>query len=79
MSEEMSEEQVRENLQVVSITVNWGVADILRMRPDWSVEKAEHFIDSVYQELSAEAREAGDAFLQRVIAIVEEEERGQEN
>lgn len=73
MSNEMSDDQVKESFQIISITVSWGVADMLRMYPDWTEEQAEHFIDSSYQEIAAEAREAGDRIIH---GIVEEIERG---
>jgi|APGre2960657373_1045057.scaffolds.fasta_scaffold213741_1 hypothetical protein len=76
---EMSDDEVKQNLQVVSITVNFGVQDVRRLRPDWSVESCEHFIDSVYQDLSAELREVGDDFMLRVIQRIEENEREEKN
>jgi hypothetical protein len=76
---EMSDDDVKQNLQVVSITVNFGVDSVRQIRPDWPVEKCEHFIDSVYRELSEEAREAGVDFMRRVIEQIEEEERGAKN
>ena len=76
---EMSDDEVKQNLQVVSITVNFGVDAVRQIRPDWPVEKCEHFIDSVYQDLSAELREAGDEFMLRVIQTIEENEREEKN
>lgn len=75
---ELTEDEIRENLQVVSITVNFGVADVRRLRPDWDDEQCEHFIDSVYRELSAEAHEAGIAFMERVMFQLEGQD-GAEN
>lgn len=76
---EMTDEEISQNLQVVSITVNFGVDDVRRLRPDWSVEECEHLIDSLYRELAEEAKEAGTAFILRVIQKIEEEQRGAQN
>ena len=76
---EMSEEEVKRNLQVVSITVNFGVENVRQIRPDWPVEKCEHFIDTVYRDLVAETQEAGADFMRRVIERIEEDERGEKN
>lgn len=75
----MTDEEIKNNLQVVSITVNFGVDDVLRLRPDWPVEECEHLIDSLYRELAEEAKEAGTAFILRVIEKIEEEQRGSQN
>ena len=69
---EMTEDEIRESFQVISITVSWGVEDILRKYPDWTVEQAEHFIDSSYQEIAAEAREAGDRMIEAVVQAIQE-------
>lgn len=71
MSPEMTDDEIREELQIVSIVVKWGVPDILRVRPDWTIEQAEHFIDSSYQEIAAEAREAGDKMIDGIIEEME--------
>ena len=71
MSPEMTDDEIREELQIVSIVVKWGVPDILRVRPDGTIEQAEHFIDSSYQEIAAEAREAGDKMIDGIIEEME--------
>lgn len=76
---EMTDEEIKNNLQVVSITVNFGVEDVLRIRPDWPVEECEHLIDSLYREVAAEAKESGVAFITRVIEKIEDEQRGAQN
>lgn len=79
MSNEMSDEEVRDEFQIISITVKWGVADILRRKPEWTVEQAEHFIDSAYQEIAAEAREAGDSMIDGIITEMENNGKEQEH
>jgi 6-phosphogluconate dehydrogenase len=64
---EMSEQEIRENFQIISITVKWTADDIQRRRPHWSVEECEHFIDSSYQEIAAEAQEAGDRMIDSIL------------
>jgi hypothetical protein len=75
----MSEDQVKESFQIISITVSWGVADLLRMYPDWTEEQAENFIDSSYREIAAEAREAGDRMIQEIVDEIERQNRGASN
>jgi hypothetical protein len=71
MSPEMSNEEVQEEFQIISVVVKWTSADILRRRPDWTPAQAEHFIDSSYQEIAAEAREAGDRMIDGIIEEME--------
>ena len=76
---EMSDAEVNEEFQIVSITVSWGVDDLLRLYPDWTTEEAEHFIDSSYREISAEAREAGDRMIHKIVEEIERGDRGASN
>ena len=76
---EMSDAEVNEEFQIVSITVSWGVDDLLRLYPDWTTEEAEHFIDSSYREISAEAREAGDSMIHKIVEEIERGDRGPTN
>ena len=71
MSPEMSEEEVEEEFQIISVVVKWTVADIMRRKPKWTPEQAEHFIDSSYKEIAAEAREAGDKMIDGIIEEME--------
>lgn len=71
MSNKMSDDEVRDEFQIISINVKWSVADILRRKPEWTVEQAEHFIDSAYQEIAAEAREASDRVIDGIIKEME--------
>jgi hypothetical protein len=70
---EMSEQEIRENFQIISITVKWTAEDIRRRRPNWSAEECEHFIDSSYQEIAAEAQEAGDRMIDSVLEAMGDE------
>lgn len=79
MSNEMSDDQVKESFQIISITVSWKVSDLLRMYPDWTEEQAEHFIDSSYREIAAEAREAGDRMIHAIVEEIERGDRGAQN
>lgn len=76
---EMSDDQVAESFQIISITVSWGVADILRLYPDWTPDEAEHFIDSSYREIAAEVREAGDSMIHKIVKEIERGDRGASN
>jgi len=76
---EMSDDQVAESFQIISITVSWGVADILRLYPDWTEEQAEHFIDSSYREIAAEVREAGDSMIHKIVEEIERQGREASN
>ena len=67
---------LRDDVQVISINVKWTVDDIKRVRPNWSVERCEHFIDSSYQEIAAEAREAGDKMIAEILEEIDK--NGQE-
>jgi hypothetical protein len=79
VSDEMSDDQVDQEFQIISITVSWGVEDLLRLYPDWTTEEAEHFIDSSYREISAEAREAGDRMIHKIVEEIERGDRGASN
>jgi hypothetical protein len=69
----MSEQEIRENFQIVSITVKWTADDIQRRQPHWTVEECEHFIDSAYREIAAEAQEAGDRMIDDILREMENE------
>jgi hypothetical protein len=76
---EMNDDQVEDSFQIISITVSWGVEDLLRLYPDWTPDEAEHFIDSSYREISAEAREAGDRMIHMIVKEIEEGDRAAKN
>lgn len=76
---EMTDDEVKEEFQIITITLSWGVDDILRLYPAWTVAQAEHFIDSSYREILAEAREAGDALIHQIVAEIEEDANAKEN
>ena len=69
----MSEQEIRENFQIVSITVKWTADDIQRRQPHWTVEECEHFIDIAYREIAAEAQEAGDRMIDDILREMENE------
>ena len=76
---EISDQEIYENFQIIAITVRWTVDDILRRKPEWTVEEAEHFIDSAYREIAAEAQEAGDRMIDAVLEKMEDQGGTQEH